>query len=121
MMPSMSAVPRGELALLAIPLLLTLAWRADGRELWSALAVWVALHDAWRGVAAEAPMVPVALAVAGVVGWTATTTAVSPGVAVLVALVAGSAAAWAAERRRERRDDDGSRRALRDSIDDHAP
>ena len=84
---------------LAIPMVLMLTWKVNGREFWGALVVWVAIHDAWRGVAPSAPLAPAALAVTGIILWTGEYTRVAPGMGVLVGLVAGAAAAWGAERR----------------------
>ncbi len=96
-----SAVVHGALGALrlSVPLLLTLAWTAEGKELWGALAVWVAVHDGWRGAASRAPLAPAALAIVGVIAWSSTRDDVAPGRAVLVGLVAGVAARWASERR----------------------
>lgn len=90
-------------ARVAVPLVLTLTWTREARELWSAAAVLVALHDGQSNGVPEAPLAPVALAIAGVVGWTATTTEVAPATAVLVGLLAGVAAHWGAERAAEQR------------------
>ena len=87
---------------LAIPMVLMLTWKVNGREFWGALVVWVAIHDAWRGVSPSAPLAPAALAVTGIILWTSEYHRVAPGMGVLVGLVAGAAAAWGAERGRER-------------------
>lgn len=89
---------------LAIPMVLMLTWKVNGREFWGALVVWVAIYDAWRGVTPRAPLAPAALAITGVVLWTGDYLRVAPGMGVLVGLVAGTAAAWGAERRAERSD-----------------
>jgi hypothetical protein len=88
---------------LMIAMVLMLTWKVNGREFWGALVVWMAIHDAWRGVSARAPLAPVALAVSGVLLWTSSYTRVAPGSGVLVSLVAGSAAVWGAERRTHER------------------
>ncbi len=85
---------------LAIPLVLTLAWTGDGRELWSAVAVFVAVHDARHERVSAAPLAPVAMAMAIVIGWSAMTRQVAPARAVLVALIAGVAAAWSHDQAR---------------------
>ena len=88
---------------LAIPMVMMLTWKVNGREFWGALVVWIAISDAWRGVTPRAPLAPAALAITGIVLWTGEYTRVAPGMGVLVGLVAGTAAAWGAERRAERR------------------
>ena len=103
-----SGAPRVQTALyvllaglrLAIPLVLTLAWTGDGRELWSAVAVFVAVHDARHERLSVAPLVPVALAMTVVIAWSAMTRQVAPARAVLVVLVAGVAAAWSHDQAR---------------------
>lgn len=83
---------------LAIPLVLMLTWKVNGRELWGAFVVWIAMHDASRGVTPSAPIAPAALAITGVILWTGEYTRVAPGMGVLVGIIAGAAAAWGAER-----------------------
>ncbi|MDO9020394.1 MAG: hypothetical protein Q8S73_06675 [Deltaproteobacteria bacterium] len=83
---------------LAIPLTLTLAWVADGREVWVAVAMMAALEDADRAPLRRWPLVPAAMASALVIGWSATEPRVAPARAVLVALVCAVAAAWSARR-----------------------
>jgi len=87
---------------LAIPMVLMLTWKVNGREFWGALVVWIAIYDAWRGVTPRVPLAPAALAITGVVLWTGDYLRVAPGMGVLVGIVAGTAAAWGAERRAER-------------------
>jgi hypothetical protein len=83
---------------LAIPLTLTLAWVADGREVWVAVAMLVALEDAGRAPLRRWPLVPAAIGSALVIGWSATEPRVAPARAVLVALVCAAAAAWSTGR-----------------------
>ena len=87
---------------LAIPMVLMLTWKVNGREFWGALVVWIAIYDAWRGVTPRVPLAPAALAITGVALWTGDYLRVAPGMGVLVGIVAGTAAAWGAERRAER-------------------
>lgn len=83
---------------LAIPLAMTLGWTADGREVWVAAAMLVALQDAGRPAVQRRPLVPAAIATAVVIAWSATEPRVAPARAVFVALACACAAAWAAER-----------------------
>ena len=87
---------------LAIPMVMMLTWKVNGREFWGALVVWIAIHDAWRGITPRVPLAPAALAITGIVLWTGEYTRVAPGMGVLVGIIAGAAAAWGAERRAEK-------------------
>jgi hypothetical protein len=84
---------------LSLVLLLDLSWVGQGGHLWAALSVWVALHDAERGMSAKQPMVPSVVALVAVCAWSGTVRDHPPARAVLVGLVAASAAAWGAARR----------------------
>lgn len=81
---------------LATVLFLSLTWTGAGRELWAAMAVYIALADGEK-LASRRPIVPTAIALAAVTAWTATDTRVAPGRAVLIGLVCAAAAAWGAE------------------------
>jgi len=83
---------------LAIPLSLTLGWIADGREVWVAAAMLVALQDAGERGLRRWPLLPAAIGSAVVIAWSATEPRVAPARAVFVALACASAAAWGAER-----------------------
>lgn len=83
---------------LAVPMALTLGWYIDGRELWPAVAMLVALQDAGSAPVRRWPLAPAAVASAIVIAWSATEPRVAPGRAVLVALICASAAAWGADR-----------------------
>ncbi|MBK8691729.1 MAG: hypothetical protein IPN17_05340 [Deltaproteobacteria bacterium] len=83
---------------LAIPLALTLGWIADGREVWVAAAMLVALQDAGGRGLRRWPLLPAAIGTAVVIAWSATEPRVAPARAVFVALACASAAAWGAER-----------------------
>jgi hypothetical protein len=78
---------------LAIPLALTLGWSADGRELWAAVAMLIAMRDARRGALPRWPLVPSALGAAVVIAWSAVEPRVAPGRAVLIAVACACAAA----------------------------
>ena len=49
---------------LTVVLLALALWRGDGREVWAALAVWIAWRDTDEGLSAERPLTPVAIALA---------------------------------------------------------
>lgn len=83
---------------LAIPLALTLGWVADGREVWVATAMLVALQDAGERSLRRWPLAPAAIGLAVVIAWSATEPRVAPARAVFVALACACAAAWGAER-----------------------
>ena len=83
---------------LAIPLALTLGWVADGREVWVATAMLVALQDAGERRLRRWPLAPSAIGLAAVIAWSAVEPRVAPARAVFVALACACAAAWAAER-----------------------
>lgn len=83
---------------LAIPLALTLGWMADGREVWVAVAMLVALQDAGQTTVRRWPMAPAAIGSAVVIAWSAMEPRVAPARAVFVALVCASASAWGAAR-----------------------
>lgn len=90
---------------LAVPLALSLGWVADGREVWVAVAMLVAIEDAGRAAVRRWPIAPAALASAVVIAWSATEPRVAPARAVLVAIACGCASAWAAEQVSARRPD----------------
>ena len=83
---------------LAIPLALTLGWMADGREVWVAAAMLVALQDAGQPVVRRWPLVPAAIGSAVVITWSAMEPRVAPARAVFVAVTCACAAAWGATR-----------------------
>jgi hypothetical protein len=74
---------------------LTIAlWRGEARELWGALAVWVAWHDAEEGLSHTRPLLPVATALAVALAWSG----YRPGPAATRAVAVGLVAGWAAAR-----------------------
>ena len=83
---------------LAIPLALTLGWMADGREVWVAVAMMVAMQDAGQRGAQRWPLAPAAIGSAMVIVWSAMEPRVAPARAVFVALTCACAAAWGAAR-----------------------
>jgi hypothetical protein len=90
-------------ARLAIVLLLVGVWRGEARELWGALAVWVAWRDADEGLAGERPLLPVALGLVLALAWHTWHPIAPAARAVAVALVAALAASRADGARREGR------------------
>lgn len=83
------------LALLRLSLVLfaSATWRGEARELWGALAVWVAWRDALDGLSEARPLLPAAVALVASIALTATMPATPPGRVVLTGLVAALAAA----------------------------
>lgn len=80
--------------------LLTIAlWRGEARELWGAMAVWVAWHDAEEGLSKTRPLLPAAVALAIALGWSSYRTGPPAARAIVVGVVAGWAAARGARTR----------------------